>query len=95
MKKTIKKNHFFPLPPAPFPGYPQDPDPDPHEDFRPDPDPQKNADPKPWFLGIGYPEVGILVLPADLFCKHKRIETYPNVLPMLYSCTATWEKKKE
>ena len=38
MKKT-KKNLFFPLPPAPSPGYPQDPDP--HEDFCPDPDPQK------------------------------------------------------
>ena len=43
MKKTQKKNSFFPLPPAPSPGYPQDPDPDPdpdpHEDFCPDPDP--------------------------------------------------------
>ena len=41
--QTFKKNHFFPLPPAPSPGYPQDPDPDPdpHEDFCPDPDPQK------------------------------------------------------
>ena len=52
MKKLKKKNHFSPLPPAPFPGYPQDPDPEPdpnpHEDFCPDPDPQKkNADPKP------------------------------------------------
>ena len=27
MKKNQKKNHFFPLPPAPTPGYPQDPDP--------------------------------------------------------------------
>ena len=48
MKKTQKKIHFFPLPPAPSPGDPQDPDPDPHEDFCPDPDPQKkNADPNP------------------------------------------------
>ena len=35
------KNSFFPLPPAPSPGYPQDPDPDPHQSFCPDPDPQK------------------------------------------------------
>ena len=41
-EKNSKKNHFFPLPPAPSPGYPQDPDP--HEDFCPDPDP----DPQPW-----------------------------------------------
>ena len=38
MKKNSKKIIFFPLPPAPSPGYPQDPDPDPHEDFCPDPD---------------------------------------------------------
>ena len=45
MKKTQKKIHFFPLPPAPSPGYPQDPDPDPHEDFCPDPypDPKKKC----------------------------------------------------
>ena len=35
--KKLKKNHFFPFPPAPSPGYPQDPDP--HENFCPDPDP--------------------------------------------------------
>ena len=43
VKKTQKKNSFFPWPPAPSPGYPKDPepdlDPDPHEDFCPDPEP--------------------------------------------------------
>ena len=40
-KNSKKKNSFFPLPPAPSPGYPQDPDP--HEDFCPEPDPPKKC----------------------------------------------------
>ena len=82
MIKTQKKNSFFPLPPAPSPGYPQDPNPDPHEDFGPDPDPdpQKKCGSETLIYVSIYPSLSIFIYVTYRVYQKSGTNEFPTLI---------------